>query len=33
MSVLGKAVGNGFDGKFTVKIDLPIGYFIDDADI
>ena len=33
MSALATAVGKSFNGKFTTKIDFPIGYFIADADI
>ena len=28
MSALATAVGKNFDGKFNVKNDFPIGYFI-----
>ena len=28
MSALATAVGKSFNGKFTAKIDFPIGYYI-----
>ena len=32
MSALATVAGKGFNGKLTVKIDFPIGYYITIAD-